>query len=729
MTIKPIRKTDIDTVAWLAAECFADDKFYNSLHPDREQRKELLKSIFIESIHICMLHGHAYYYEVRGNCIAFALWFDYNQLKKTDIKAYNHIFTSTESELESRLKEELQSIEKILNDSREYLYLLAIGVEPSHRRQGIATSLVSKMQEAYPQYNLFADVSNQRSLQIYRQLGFEVLGKEENCTYIRFLSQQKEDCIPARKSIYLALPLTCSPTQFFDREIKPKPITLPYMKVSGTKGPFFCQSLYQSSPAQLVKISYAELLCYQRAINVINFQELELTINALSIIAYVSSSNEQKDIIYNNTTYHSLYCKQCEWSIIPDIYISVPILYRNIQTLIQTHNQQNDFTVNRLLTSLEFRTTYEAGIPVKELDNRCFKYRIRRFYLGKVTVQIQSEDQISFNGILSKNNIGLPVEIGLIVSIDEMTQCGVLHLVSLSCGLPITQLLDSASRNQINIIQTDSQSENFYQYIKREFEIEKKGTAKSFITIPQKREKVGNDLLASILFCETLYADNESIGKVADMEISRKLESPTGIAQYNYASVFAHTNIVIQLSDTLQGSMTERIIKESITLFYIELILFEEAAIHIANDKIVNFLTQLDQYSPNQVLRNINFIISTHVRTIEFWDIQMNYPSSKKSVDDIRRAFKIRKEQEKIECNKAQLLTIYQIRSGIVDRTEASILSAAGVILTVISVIDLITDTSKSPLLSITALLVGILLLIKRFIFQKILSVSHSNKS
>ena len=186
---------------------------------------------------------------------------------------------------------------------------------------------------------------------------------------------------------------------------------------------------------------------------------------------------------------------------------------------------------------------------------------------------------------------------------------------------------------------------------------------------------------------------------------------------------------MIQLSDTLQGSMTERIIKESITLFYIELILFEEAAIHIANDKIVNFLTQLDQYSPNQVLRNINFIISTHVRTIEFWDIQMNYPSSKKSVADIRRAFKIRKEQEKIECNKAQLLTIYQIRSGIVDRTEASILSAAGVILTVISVIDLITDTSKSPLLSITALLVGILLLIKRFIFQKILSVSHSNKS
>ena len=220
--------------------------------------------------------------------------------------------------------------------------------------------------------------------------------------------------------------------------------------------------------------------------------------------------------------------------------------------------------------------------------------------------------------------------------------------------------------------------------------LKKKGTAKSFITIPQKREEIGNDLLASMLFCETLYEDNESIGKVADKEIVQKLVSPTGIAQYNYACVFAHTNIVMQISDTLQGSVTERIIKESITLFYIELILFEEAAIYIADDRIVNFLTQLDQYSPNQVLKNINLIISNHVRTIEFWDIQMNYPSSKKSVDDIRRAFKIRKEQEKIECNKAQLLTIHQIRSAIVDRTEASILSAAGIILTVISVIDII---------------------------------------
>lgn len=216
MIIKPIKIADIDIVAQVAAECFADDHFYASLHSDREQRKELLKKLFIESIHICILHGHAYFYESKGECIAFALWFNYNRLKKLDIKAFNHIFTSTDNHLEGKLKEELHSIENILNGSREYFYLLAIGVTPSHRRQGIATTLVRKMLDTYPQYNLFADVSNQRSLKIYEQLGFEILEKSGSCTFIRLLSQQKDYCIPEDNNIYLAIPNTCSAESFFN---------------------------------------------------------------------------------------------------------------------------------------------------------------------------------------------------------------------------------------------------------------------------------------------------------------------------------------------------------------------------------------------------------------------------------------------------------------------------------------------------------------------------------
>ena len=79
-----------------------------------------------------------------------------------------------------------------------------------------------------------------------------------------------------------------------------------------------------------------------------------------------------------------------------------------------------------------------------------------------------------------------------------------------------------------------------------------------------------------------------------------------------------YSNIVLQTSEFLRGTITERIITESITLFYIELLLFEESAINIANDEIIRFLSNLDNYSPSTVLDNINVIISDYSKTIDF---------------------------------------------------------------------------------------------------------------
>lgn len=729
MTIHSITEADIETIANLAGACFIDDSFYISLSTDRNERLTAIQTIFSESIRICIAYGDAYYYKSDGVAVAFALWFNYSKLKKENPTAYNHIFPGISHHSDGyKLHNEYNSIKNLLDFSTEYLYLLAIGVQESHRRQGIATLLVNAEKETYPQYNLFTDVSNPQSVKLYQNLGFDILGEKESCTLIRFLSTQDNYQITKNTQLFLALPEHFPIEQLLGRKVQPFLATLPHIQTMQGQGAAFKQSVTCTSRAKVIALDYDELLTYQRYINVLNYQEIKLNIDKKNILVYVMSANECSQQELSSYIQPTFTNKACEWSLIPDIYISIPIRYRNLNKIIEIHNKQDDFTINRILTSLDFRTIYEAGIPVKELDKQGFKDRIARYYLGKIAVQIQSESEITFNGVNnSVNNIGNPAELGIIISIDHTTQCGVLHLVSLSCGLLLTQLLDSISRNQINI-QTATSSENLYSYIKREFDIEKKGTAKSFITVPQKREMIQNDLLASILFCETLYDDDESIGKVADAEILKKLESLTGSAQYNYACVFSYTNVLIQMSDALAGSITERIVKESVTLLYIELILFEEAAIHIANDEIVRFLTCLDKYSPDTVLRNINFIISNHVRTIEFWEIQMNYPSSKKSVNDIRRSFKIKKEQEIVERNKTQLLTIYQIRSGIVDRTEASILSAAGIILTVISVTDLITDSSKSPVLSLIALLIGIVLLTKRFIFQKILTNNKEYK-
>lgn len=719
MDIKPIKETDIQKITELAYDCFINDPFYVSIKPNNDERRIFLNQIFSESILICLEYGVAYYYEIDQIPIAFALWFDYNKLKKQKPSSYNHIFPSDQKDLllSEKILKEQQFIDSLLKENTNYLYLLSIGVLSNYRRRGIASDLVSILQNAFPQYNLITDLSNKESIALYKRLGFEILGEKADCTFLRYLSPCNKYHLSKDDVIHLAIPPEFQINDFFNRNVSYKEIEIPYLQNALFS---FTQGLYQKTKAKIIDITYEELIKYQRFIDLNRHIEIiKEEKNQLILFYVIIDKNKIRDL--NTIPFiSSPLSKKQESDITPDIYISIPICYNDIQKLEEKHSKSNNFTVNQILYALDFRSHYEAGIPIKELDNRNFKNRISRYYLGNIIIQLQPEEIISFAGNLHSNNIyiGNPVEISIVVSIDKMTNSGVLHLISFSCGLLITQLLDSISRNQLNI-QTPLQLKNLYQYLKEEFNIEKKGSAKSFLSIPCDRKDIGNDMLASMLFCETHYMQDEELGTIIDPFIEKKLASNYGIAQYNYASVFAHTNIAIQLSNTLAGTILERITKESVTLFYIELILFEEASIHIANDQIINFLSRLEKYTPSSVLQNINFIISNYVRTIEFWDIQMNYPSSKESINHLREAFNIEKEQALIERNKSQLLTIYQTRRDIIDRKEASILSTIGVILAGISSVEAINNCGDNLILYIVIFLVIIILYLKRYILSK----------
>lgn len=228
-----------------------------------------------------------------------------------------------------------------------------------------------------------------------------------------------------------------------------------------------------------------------------------------------------------------------------------------------------------------------------------------------------------------------------------------------------------------------------------------------------------------MLFCETLYDEGVHLGKIADKDILNILSDQNGNAQYNYATVYSYKNVLLQMSETFQGGIYERLIAESITLFYIELVLFEESAIEIANEQIIQFLADIDKYSPRQVLKIINTIISEHVKSIDFWNIQMNYPSSKKSIDDvIRKAFGIDNLRSILRRNQKELMTIYDIRSVLVDKTEAILISVIGVVFTIISVVNLISNFQNLPviltiLFSVIIIVYGVRKYLNRHIFHK----------
>lgn len=722
MDFREIGSHDIPHIADFASESFADDPFYHELSDNRHERKKLLADIFIKSIRICVDHGIALGLVEGGQYIAFVIAFDYSHLRECHPGSFDHIFmeSSRNGKLNEKLTSQLDSInDKYIGDSKEYLYLLAVAVRESHRRKGLATALIQTIQKTYPHYNLFTDISNQHSIPLYRKLGFEILEEAGGCTLVRHLSGQDAieldyDCLK------LAVPFGLDTERLFGRELTGEVVKLDGLKVIQSETPFFVPSCTESAKALLIPVTYADLLIYQRHINVLCFTEIKRRTpdNKGWFLIYLSGCEHYKGLEIDPPMRAILDCKRKEWDIIPDCYVSIPVMYDDVK-LMDTCAYQHSFLVNRIMTAMAFRTHYESGIPIKMTEGRGFKERIKRMYLGDIRIQIYSESQVVFNGVPGSNTkICEPVDVSLIMSIDTSSKSGVLHMVSLSSGLLLSQFLDSVSRNQISVI-TDEGVVNLYTYLDRHFKIYKKGSAKSFLTVPKSKKDIPEDLMASLLFCETFYEDAKVLGKVVDEDITQLLANEHGIAQYDYASVYTYSNILLQASEGLVGSLTDRIVRESITLFYIELLLFEEAAIHIANDEIIRFLTQLDQYSPGTVLKNINTIISDHVKSIDFWDIQMNYPSSKKSVDDIRASFKIEHLRSIIQRNLDQLLMIYNTRSDIVDKTETSILTTIGAVLTTLSIMSLLSDPKQQMSLVIAALTVGIFILVKNFIFRR----------
>lgn len=124
-------ESEIEIIAKLASECFVTDEFYRTLEEDQEIRKEIIKNLFTESIRICNLYGKTYTYQVNGECVWFALVVNWTKLKN-DKKSFNYLFSSSNSNLDSKLIKELEFIENILDKDQDWIYLLAICVSTSY---------------------------------------------------------------------------------------------------------------------------------------------------------------------------------------------------------------------------------------------------------------------------------------------------------------------------------------------------------------------------------------------------------------------------------------------------------------------------------------------------------------------------------------------------------------------------------------------------------------------
>lgn len=700
MDITEISKDDLEQAADLAVSCFSDDLYFKKMMPGEQERKAELKKNFLDAVSYCISEHGAYGMKDNGRLIAFMLFFDYDRLNKSDHRQMSRFFGYEASD-----RSRFQLTHPTTMTDRRFIqlkaeecgvhttYLLSLGVDESYRRSGLATQMVKFVRGNYPNNYLLGDVSSPESLGIYEKMGFQITEMSENYYWVKGNPLLDSTGVESLQKIYLAVPgVEMLSLVFGGTEIPYRSAEIPgYQIEKDSTVSSFVKNPSSNCRALIAQVTQDQLFAYQKYICLANNTEEYRSDGGTDYFIYYRTHAYDGPVLYNDLLNEMLRTRQSEWKIIPDVYVSFPVEYGSASVLENASQGKYDKTVSQLLDLLDFRTHFESGVPKQSnsLKKSGFKERIQRYYLGKikivVTCEITPETYLTGGGA-----IGQPALVDLILSVDQQSSCGVVSVASLSCPFLLSHLLDSVVRNQFTVLKEDGSTVNFYEFLESEYGILKRGTPKAFVTIPSKRNQIKNSELASLLFMETIYQQGENMGRVIDGDIVEIVENEHGMAQYEYAHGYAYSNIFIQISDSFPFEVANRIAFESITLFYIELLMFEESSIVMTSEKIVDFLSSGENRTPNEVLSQTHRIFDEYSKTIEFWDIQVNYPSSKKSLAMLRNAFRMDEQLQRLERNQNQLQRVFDTQRDLLDRLDSSSLNYILLFFTLLQILALL---------------------------------------
>ena len=267
--------------------------------------------------------------------------------------------------------------------------------------------------------------------------------------------------------------------------------------------------------------------------------------------------------------------------------------------------------------------------------------------------------------------VGCDAEAEAVLSIDRLSHIGVLTLVSLSTPFLLSHFLDNIVRNQLMVIEENGEAVNLYAYMQEKWGLNASGTPKSYEMIPKEKNCLNKKQLGAVLLSETIYEEGEDFGEFTDAEILKLTNSETGMGQYSRAFVVAHTNVLLDFEKDLRGTIQARMYNAAFTCFYVELLMFEEAALTCFNKELIDLMAEVMRIEPTEFLTRARTITNRYLNTVDFWNVSVNYPSSQKSLQMIRKSFLIDDLKEKMEYNQKQVGNIFDINREIVDRQEA----------------------------------------------------------
>lgn len=470
--------------------------------------------------------------------------------------------------------------------------------------------------------------------------------------------------------VYLAVPENADVSGLFpDADIKRIRIEISHYRASEDRPYLFVREEFSRSGADILEITYDQLLLYQRQLNLICLKEHVEEYGGRQFLIYTAKGGMVQEEVVNPRLAEMIKSRRREWELVPDVALMYPVSIEDVRSLADKAAEY-DQDMNTYMHDLDIRLQCETGVPYghdgSDMMER-FKERIRRYYLGVVKCRITEE---MIMDILDRQDVSVGEDIycHLLVAADAESGVGVLYVVSLSSPFLLSHLMDNVVRNQLMVIDGEGKRINLYGYIRKSWGLSICGTPKSYVTVPKEKAALDDQQLAALLLSETIYEEGEDFSRLVDREIISKAEAPFGSGQYDIAYVGVSLNTFIQFYPSYRGTVEYRLFWNSVTAFYIELILFEEAAINRFNKALVSLMSEANEDLPEDFLEKNRKITNEFLSTVEFWDVQLNYPSSQKSISMIRDAFAQKTLLARMARYQEQVKNIFEINKELVDR-------------------------------------------------------------
>ena len=683
MKLRKLTGGDLSSVLALFCEVFAEDAYYAAMYGEGADLAACMRRDFAPSIAYGLAGGYSLGVFDGEQLVAFLLACDYRALT-ADPAASAMIFGTGHRDENDEEKQAFAALRERMPEGPT-LYGLSLGVSGDLRGGGLGSLLVDRLIEENPGCALMSDVSNTASLGIYRARGFSLCEIAEGYTFV-YLPAGGRTGYPYPERVRVAV---ADPERLL-RELGLAPTLLGRRYVADAA---LCDGTLVFAPgeiaeASLVLMSYHDLLVYQRYLGVLDYNEVDMA----TAVAYVRH-RPQPHFDPREEENRALAADRArEWSAVPDIFLSIPVTYRDPARFTgEGQGTRGSAVVDAILKNLEFRTSYEAGIAAGQSndDGAVFKSRIRRVSLGAVTLSLCDESTLTDR---TCRPIGKPHRVELYLSYDTGSSCGVVGVAALSCPFMMSVFFDNVSRNQI-LVTEGGESMNLYEYLIARFALTKSGTPRIFAVLPHERGEVFTDAaIGSLLSGETIYADGENFGEIIDSEILSLVRSRHGLGQYNRGCVLAYRNVVLQFDGRLRASLSDRVAEEIITQFYIELVEMEDAAINMTDAAIVDLLANTAVSDPVEYLKAVEAIHENYAKTVCFWDVLVNYPTSQKSIEMLRRAFCIDRGVERMTRNRDQMRAVFEAKCEIIDRSDSRRVDASLAVLSVLAVFGALID-------------------------------------